>query len=196
MTNSEENTTIPSDFEELMAGGTENPNALDQPELIDPEDEAPVLRCNRCNTPITPQTAVLTPTGYRCKACVRGQQKVFDTSQATDPIIAFFIAALISFGGSWLVAPLGFIIILVATGLGLLIYRTNRLALKRRRGKRINLAVLIGAIVGASPLLIRQIIVMTQTGDILSGAGRIIWYIVYAGLVAASAYAQSKGARN
>lgn len=178
MTNQENTPKIPSDFNELM------------------QDDAPVLRCNRCNTPITPQTSVLTPTGYRCKTCVKGQQRVFDSSQATDPIIAFIVAALIAFGGSWLVAPLGFIIILVATGLGLLIYRVNRLVLKRRRGKRIDLAVLFGAIVGASPLLIRQILVMIKSGNALAGAGSIIWYIVYAGLLAASAYAQSKGARN
>ena len=178
MTNSEENTNIPSDFNELM------------------QDDEPVLRCNRCNTPITPQSAVLTPTGYRCKTCVKGQQRVFDSSKTTDPIIAFFVAALIAFGGSWLVAPLGFIIILVATGLGLLIYNANRLLLKRRRGKRIDLAVLFGAIVGASPLLIRQVLVMIKTGNLIAGVGSLVWYIVYAGLLAASAYAQSKGARN
>lgn len=178
MTNSENNPNIPTDFNELM------------------QDDEPVLRCNRCNTPITPQTAILTPTGYRCKACVRGQQRAFDSSQATDPIIAFFVAAIVAFAGSWLVAPLGFIIILVATGLGLLIYRVNGVVLKRRRGKRIDFAVLFGAIVGASPLLIRQILVITKTGDLLVGARSIVWYIVYVALVAASAYAQSKGARN
>ena len=178
MINSEEPSNSPVDFYEMR------------------QDEDPVLRCNRCNTPITPQTAVLTPTGYRCKACVRGQQSVFDSSHATDPIIAFFVAAAIAFGGSWLVAPLGFIILLVATGLGLLIYNVNRLLLKRRRGKRIDIAVLFGAIVRASPLLIRQILVMIKTGQLMAGAGSIIWYIAYAGLIAASAYAQSKGARH
>ena len=34
-----------------------------------------VLRCNRCERPMCTSCAVLTPTGYRCKECVRGQQK-------------------------------------------------------------------------------------------------------------------------
>ncbi|HNW14496.1 MAG TPA: B-box zinc finger protein, partial [Anaerolineaceae bacterium] len=42
------------------------------------------LRCNRCNDPICVQCAVLTPTGYRCKNCISGQQKVFETSEGLD----------------------------------------------------------------------------------------------------------------
>ena len=38
-----------------------------------------VLRCNRCEQPICVQCAVKTPTGYRCKQCVKTQQKVFVT---------------------------------------------------------------------------------------------------------------------
>lgn len=179
--NPENTPLIPDDFDALMRE--------------DAPEEGPVLRCNRCDTPITPQNAVLTETGYRCKACIRGQQKVFDTSQTTDPILAFSIAALIAFAGSWLVAPLGFIVILVASGLGMLIFNLTRLVLKRRRGKRIDLAVLIGAIIGACPLLIRLILQMIQANslNVSGGVGRLIWYIVYVALVASSAYAHSRG---
>src|SRR6266700_3112765 len=37
------------------------------------------LRCNKCNKPICHKCAVLTPVGYRCRECVRGQQQVFET---------------------------------------------------------------------------------------------------------------------
>ena len=77
-------------------------------------DDTPVLRCNRCNKPITPETAVLTPTGYRCQECVREQQKVFDTTKSIDPVIGFLISAIISFGGSWLVPKLGFFTLFIA----------------------------------------------------------------------------------
>ncbi len=164
-------------------------------ELSDADNDLPVLRCNRCNTPINPQNAVLTPTGYRCKNCIRGQQKVFDTSQPKDFLIAFLIAVVISFAGSWLVAPLGYIIVLVSFGLGLLIYRINRLILKGRRGKRIDLAVLLGALVGAAPLLIHNIILAVQPKMFIVVGRRIIWHIVYMALICASAYTQSKGAR-
>lgn len=80
---------------------------------------------------------MLTETGYRCKDCIRGHQQVFDISKPGDAIIAFFISAIIAFAGSWLVKPLQYIVILVATGLGMLIFNATRLALKRRRGKRL-----------------------------------------------------------
>ncbi len=35
------------------------------------------LRCNKCGKPICAKCAVRTPTGYRCKECVRGQLKDF-----------------------------------------------------------------------------------------------------------------------
>jgi hypothetical protein len=47
------------------------------------------LRCNRCEKPICPKCAVKTPIGYRCKECVRGQQKIFDTAQWYDYPLAF-----------------------------------------------------------------------------------------------------------
>ncbi|NLA80629.1 MAG: hypothetical protein GX853_07800 [Chloroflexi bacterium] len=196
---SDEKTEIPNDFNELMRDDSEETH-LEVSEADahqDWQDEDPVLRCNRCGKPIDAQHAILTPIGYRCKECVRGQQKVFDTSKALDPVIAFFIAALVAFAGSWLVAPLGFIIILVASGLGLLIYNLTRLALKRRRGTKIDLAILFGALIGASPLLLRLVLQMVNAKSINvgGGVGKLIWYIVYVALVASSAYAQSRGAR-
>ena len=57
---------------------------------------ATTLRCNRCEKPICPQCAVLTPTGYRCKECVKSQQKIFDTSEARDFLLGFIVTALLS----------------------------------------------------------------------------------------------------
>ena len=69
-------------------------------------DRETLLRCNRCEQPICSQCAVLTPTGYRCKNCVRGQQKIFDTAQSTDFIAAGGISLVLSFVGSLLVLSL------------------------------------------------------------------------------------------
>ena len=55
-----------------------------------------VLRCNRCEKPICTECAVLTPVGYRCKECVRGQQKVFETASWVDLLIAFIISGIVS----------------------------------------------------------------------------------------------------
>ena len=57
-------------------------------------DRETSLRCNRCEKPICSKCAVRTPTGYRCKECVRGQQKVFDTAENQDFIVAPGVDAL------------------------------------------------------------------------------------------------------
>ena len=57
------------------------------------------LRCNRCEKPICTKCAVLTPTGYRCKECVRGQQKLFETAQWYDYVIVFIVVGVLSFLG-------------------------------------------------------------------------------------------------
>jgi hypothetical protein len=166
--------------------------------VTSPEEEIQ-LRCNRCNKPITPATAILTETGYRCAECVRAQQRVFDTTKKLDPILGFAVAALISFAGSWLAGMLGFFIILVAPAIGTLIINAVRLVVNRRRSKALNMAVLVGAIVGALPLLIIAILpLLSGSGLLLTGGGNLlplIWRVVYAALVSSSAYAQAKGLR-
>ena len=57
------------------------------------------LRCNNCNRPICAACAVRTPIGYRCRECVKGQQKAFDTSEWYDYITGFIVAASAFQGG-------------------------------------------------------------------------------------------------
>ena len=175
---------------------TEQDLSVDQ--KVNPEAEVQ-LRCNRCNKPITPATAVLTETGYRCTECVRAQQRVFDTTKRFDPFLGFIIAAVISFAGSWLAGLLGFFTIFVAPGVGTLITNAVRLAVNRRRSKALNTAIFVGAIVGALPLLIREILpLMSGSGLLLTGGVNLlplIWRAVYAVLVSSSAYAQARGLR-
>lgn len=174
----------------------------EQAPFADPKptpEEAIQLRCNRCNKPITPATAILTETGYRCAECVREQQRVFDTTKSLDPVWGFVIAALISFAGSWLAGLLGFFTILVAPGVGTLISNAVRLAVNRRRSKALNRAVLAGAIVGALPLLVLAILpLLSGSGPLLTGRVNLlplVWRAVYAALVSSSAYAQARGLR-
>ena len=163
------------------------------------DDEYIGLRCNRCNKPITPETAILTPTGYRCRECVRGQQKVFETTNAADPVIGFVAAAAIAFAGSWLASRIGFITLLLAPGVGLLISNVVRMLVKRRRGKTLNTAVLAGAIVGCLPILI--LLVLRLLGSLtgllpaLSGLFPLIWQVLYSVVVPSSALAQMRGFR-
>ena len=68
------------------------------------------LRCNNCERPICAQCAVRTPTGYRCRECVKGQQKAFNTSEWYDYVTGFIVAALLS-------AVAGFLVTLIS-GIG------------------------------------------------------------------------------
>ncbi len=61
------------------------------------------LRCNHCGKPICAKCAVRTPTGYRCRECVRSQQKLFETAVPLDFVLGFFTAAILSFLASLLV---------------------------------------------------------------------------------------------
>jgi hypothetical protein len=72
------------------------------------------LRCNKCEKPICAKCAFLTPTGYRCKECIKGQQKIFETAQWLDYPIIFVVVALLAYLGSLIALRLGFFIILLA----------------------------------------------------------------------------------
>lgn len=113
-----------------------------------------MLRCNRCERPICGECAVLTPTGYRCKDCVRGQQKRFDNAQSSDYIIGVLFALLLSFAGSFLPAILGFFTIFVAPIIGMISVSIVQRLVKHRRSQMLFLATAGAAAVGSLPLLV------------------------------------------
>jgi len=116
-------------------------------------DRETSLRCNKCGKLICSQCAMRTPVGYRCKECVRGQQKIFETAVTLDYAVAAILAAIgvalavgvLNFVGFWglLVAPIA------GGGLAEII----RWAVRRRRGRRLPLAAAIGGALGALPHL-------------------------------------------
>jgi MFS family permease len=106
------------------------------------------LRCSKCNKPICAKCAVLTPTGYKCRECVRGQQKVFETAEWFDYPVAFIIAGVLALVGSLAVNFLGFFIIFIAPIVGGLIAEVVRKAVNRRRSKKLYYAATAGAIIG------------------------------------------------
>src|SRR5262245_40283485 len=55
-----------------------------------------MLRCNKCDQLICLKCAVLTPVGYRCKACVRGQQAVYFNAQSWDNPLIFLTSLVIA----------------------------------------------------------------------------------------------------
>lgn len=155
------------------------------------------LRCNRCNKPICVKCAVSTPTGYRCKECVRGQQKTFNTAEWYDYLFGFAVAFILSLIGSRLVSFIGFFTILLAPVAGVGIAEAARFVIRRRRSKRLYQVITIGAALGTLPTLLTAlftVLVFLPQG----GFGfllNLIWPAVYAFIVTTSVYYRLTGLR-
>ncbi len=156
------------------------------------------LRCNRCEKLICTRCAVLTPTGYRCKECVRGQQKVFETALGRDYLVAFLVAAPLSFLGSLFIPRFILFAILLSPVAGGLIAEAVRFAVKRRRSPRLFQITAAGAFAGALPLTALQVInllswmVMAGTLD-LSLVWPLIGYGLYIFLVTTTSFYRLSG---
>ena len=129
------------------------------------------LRCNNCNRPICAACAVRTPTGYRCKECVRERQKTFDTSEWYDYLSGFIVAALLSAVAAFLVTLIGgigffgwFLIAAGAPTASVAIAEGVRLVTGRRRSRALFITVAIGVVLGALPVILIQIFSMNLFG--------------------------------
>ncbi len=119
------------------------------------------LRCNQCDRPICSSCAIRTPTGYRCKECVKGQQKKFDTAEWFDYLFGFSVAGILSLIASALtlfVSGFGFLMFfligIAASTVGAVIAEAARFVTRRHRSRRLYLTVMAGMILGAAPILI------------------------------------------
>ena len=152
------------------------------------------LRCNRCEKPICAKCAVLTETGYRCKECVRSQQKTFDTAIWIDYLFAIGIAFILTYIGSLIASRIGFFTIFVAPVAGMIIAEAIRFATRRRRSKRLFQATAVATAIGG---LLPALSVLAFTG-LSGGFGSIfyfIWPIVYTVLVTSTVYYRLAGIR-
>lgn len=159
-------------------------------------DRETMLRCARCERPICSECAVLTPTGYRCKECIRGQQKVFDTAQTIDYPLAFVLAGGLSFGGSLITGVMGFFTIFIAPLVGLVIAEVVRWAVRRRRSRQLYLVTAAGAALGALPLLAISLIrafAVLAGGAGIGGLLGLLWLAIYAFMVVSTAYYRLSG---
>ena len=193
--NSSEEGTTKTEFGAEVAPDISNSEGLTLTPVTPAADEVPTLRCNRCNKPITPSEALLTPTGYRCRDCVNAQLKVFDTTKGLDLPLGFVVALVISLAGSWVVNFLGFITIFLASGLGLLIFNLVNKLLKHRRNRLLKWVLGAGALLGSLPVLLVQglplLSAMLRTGNpaILQ---TLLWPLIYSLLITTSVFSQAK----
>ncbi len=165
-------------------------------------DRETTLRCNKCEKPICTKCAVLTPVGYRCKECVRGQQSVFETARPADFVIAAVVSAvgtgiamvLLNFLGFWgfFVAPI------VGGGLAEIV----RAAVRRRRGRKLPLVAALGGVVGVLPTLLPTlalVIVSLSSGGGIEVLGGVLLSVVFplvtGGLLLSALYYRLRGIR-
>ena len=140
------------------------------------------LRCNNCNRPICAQCAVRTPTGYRCRECVRGQQRVFNTSEWYDYVFGFIVAALLSAVASFLVTLIGgigfigwFLILIGAPTAATLIAEGIRLVTGRRRSRSLFITAAVGVVLGALPVVLTQLFVF---GNMFGVLFQVIYLVI------------------
>ncbi len=150
-------------------------------------DVETTLRCNRCEKPICARCAVLTPTGYRCKECIRGQQKIFETATWVDYPLIMAVVAILAFLGSLIAIRIGFFVILLAPVAGGVIAEIARRITRRHRSKRLYLLAAGAAIVGCIPVVLQFILQFNLFG--------LIWVGAYAILMTSSFYYRLAGIR-
>jgi hypothetical protein len=165
------------------------------------------LRCNRCGKPVCTKCIVRTPVGYRCRECVRGQQQVFETAVLSDYVITAVIVAPLAGLAGYLVTSLTFFVIFLAPVVGGLLAELVRLAVRRRRGRRLNWVAAGAFVVGCLPLFVMPLFSILFSimgaGNLNAGqavAGMLVavglnfvWIGAYIGLGAGALYARLRG---
>ncbi len=155
-------------------------------------DRETSLRCNNCNRPICASCAVRTPTGYRCKECVRDRQKTFDTSEWYDFVVGFIVAAVLSGIAATLVTFVGgigfFGYILIAAGAptaGVIISEALRAITRKRRSRPLFITISAGVVVGALPVILFQLLTLNIFG--------ILFQVIYLVIVVPTVYTRLSG---
>jgi hypothetical protein len=161
-------------------------------------DRETVLRCNRCDNYICPSCAVLTPTGYRCKDCIREQKKVYDTAKVQDYFLAFMVAAVLSYLGSLIAQYIGFFLfyltLIVAPGAGFVIAEVVRRVVGRRRSTALFRVATLAVVLGGLPVILDDLLYLILYRDPSYLFG-LLWPGIYIVLAAGATYASLSGIR-
>jgi len=163
---------------------------------VHPQRET-LLRCNRCEKPICLSCAVLTPTGYRCKECVKGQQRIFETARWWDYPLTFLTAGVLSFLGSLIAGLFGFFTILLAPVAGMIIAEAVRFVIRRRRSKPIPVIAVAATLIGGLFVPVANTLFALLNFYIHTAGGllNLLWPAVYAILAASTVFYRLKGIR-
>jgi hypothetical protein len=155
-------------------------------------NRATVLRCNNCNRPICASCAVRTPTGYRCRECVRERQKTFDTAEWYDYALGLITAGILSGIASFLVTLIGgigffgwLLIFFGAPTAAVMIAEGVRAVTRKRRSRPLFIMVAIGVVLGAMPFVLLQLLAFNVFG--------IVFQVIYLVIVTPVVYTRLSG---
>lgn len=150
------------------------------------------LRCATCDRPICASCAVRTPTGYRCKECVKGQQRVFNTAEWYDYLVGFVVAAVLSGIASFLVTLISgigffgwFLIAIGSPSAGAVIAEAVRFVTRKRRSRNLFVTIAVGVVVGVLPILLFQIFFFDLFG--------VIFQVIYLVIATPVVYTRLSG---
>jgi hypothetical protein len=154
------------------------------------------LRCNKCGRPICARCAVLTPVGYRCRDCVRTQQRAFYAGfRPTYYLVAAAVALPLALVTGWLIPSLGWYAVVLGPLAGVGIAEVVRWA-TRRRGQHTWLVVCGCILLGAVPQLLASLLSLVglavnpaSAAYYAGGLMRLVWVIVYTVAATGAAYA-------
>src|SRR5579859_745784 len=153
------------------------------------------LRCNKCNKPICHKCAVLTPVGYRCRECVRGQQQVLETVIWYDYVVAGVLAAVLGGLAGALLVNLSWFTIFLAPLAGAGIAEIVRVAVRRRRGRYLYLVAAGAYVAGCLPLFafgLASLLLGGRDGGLFGLLG-LLWPLVYVALATGTFYTRLRG---
>jgi hypothetical protein len=135
---------------------------------------------------------VRTPTGYRCRECVREQRKTFDTSEWQDYVLGFITAGFLSAIAAFLVTLIGgigffgwFLIAAGAPSAAVAIAESVRAVTKRRRSRPLFITVSAGVVLGALPVILFQIFTLNFFG--------ILFQVIYLMIATPVVYTRLSG---
>lgn len=155
-------------------------------------DKETRLRCNRCDKPICAKCAVRTPTGYRCRDCVNQLRKKFDTAKPLDYIVAFFVAAVMSFIGSLGISVIGFFILFLSPAIGILIARVVQQAVGKRRSRALFITAAAGVVLGGLITSAPVLLLFSLSPDPMA-LYSLVWPGIYVLLAAGTTYTRLSG---
>ncbi len=142
-------------------------------------DKRAGLRCNTCDSLMCLNCAMHTPTGYRCRLCVREHQnRFFKGTAADDALATIIVTGLASVATAILTAlPFGIVIgILIALPIGIFIGEVGLYATHRLRTRQTGWLYIGGVVFGG----LVAALVLRQFGEFNT------WLII--GLMAGGAY--------